>query len=109
MPSLLLAHELYRRPVECVLRPVVTTFQKKCCVLAAWVGPSRLCAGTLRRCPAPAEGADELHAGAQLAGVEIERCQLGLQRDGLRGDHVEIAGGALTVLGPRQLQRTLGG
>jgi len=45
---------------------------------------------------APAELTDKLHAGMQFAGVEIERCELGLKRD-----CVEIARSAATVLGQR--------
>src|SRR5580693_5381799 len=56
------------------------------------------CTRTLRRRPTPAECADELHAGTQFARVEIECCELGLQRDCLRRDYVEIARGALPVL-----------
>src|ERR1700680_5123998 len=34
----------------------------------------------LRRRPAAAERTDELYAGAQLGGIEVERIKLGLQR-----------------------------
>jgi hypothetical protein len=125
---LLLSDELYQCPAQRVLRlPVhgISNEMLLACILsnpaAASIIPQadapaalarirrvrrsrglrerRSCA--VPRCPTPTKRADELHAGAQLARVEIERCELGLKRDCLRRDHVEIARSALTVLGQR--------
>ncbi len=59
--------------------------------------------------PAAAERLDEVYAGGELQGIEIERFQLSLQEGGLRGNHGEIVGCALLVERHGEVQRTLCG
>src|SRR5260221_10525666 len=59
--------------------------------------------------PTAAQRADQVDAGAQLQGIEIERLQLGLQDGGLRGDDGEIGGRTLDVERHGKVQRTLRG
>jgi hypothetical protein len=119
-----LLNELYQCPVERVLRLAVYAFQKKCSLPADRVIPRAVMVSPANAGAAlaanresavlpnggnslrmnsdsaptstPAELTDKLHAGMQFAGVEIERCELGLKRD-----CVEVARGAAAVLGQR--------
>src|ERR1700730_4705163 len=59
--------------------------------------------------PATAERANEVYAGGQLQGIEIERLQLRLQERGLRGDDGEIVGCTLLVERQGKVQSSLRG
>ena len=59
--------------------------------------------------PTTAERTDQVDAGAQLQGIEIERLQLRLQEGGLRGDDREIVGRTLLVERHGEIQRALRG
>src|SRR5258705_10408227 len=84
-------------------------------LLAAASGPMRMRPlvkdrlGSTRVFPAAAERTDQVDAGGQLQGIEIERLQLGLQDGGLRGDDGEIVGRTLDVKRHGKVQRTLRG
>jgi hypothetical protein len=59
--------------------------------------------------PAATHGANQLHAGSQLPGVEIEQAAPGSQCHGLCLHHIEIADRTLAVAVHGQIQRVLRG
>src|ERR1700722_16322623 len=62
-----------------------------------------------RSLPAAPERPNEVDAGCQLQGIEIERLELRLQERGLRGDDGEVVGCTLLVERQGKVQRTLRG
>src|SRR5882672_9903361 len=69
------------------------------------VGTARL--HSPRAVPTAAERADQVDAGGQLQGIEIESLELRLQERSLRGDDGEVVGCTLLVESHRKVQGAL--
>ena len=58
--------------------------------------------------PAAAEGADQLHAGSELARLEVGERALVADQGGFGDEHFEVAGGAAFVALIGEVERVLG-